>query len=480
MLKTRDADVVVAGAGPAGAAFATRVAAAGYDVLLVDRARFPRDKVCGDFVGPAALGELSALGITNDSRFAHTNATALAGVHIDGEHLMTFRLPHIDGEPAEGRVIPRMLLDAWLVDAATRAGARLLEEHTIAGYESTQAGAVVLARRNGAQRRLRARLVVGADGSASAVARSLRGSSHPRTETIIAVRGYYENVGGDERRCDLHFGNESFPGYCWLFPTGGSTANLGIGMVAETLPPVSKHLREVLTDLVARNGALGSRLANARPRGKIVGWPLATYDPKLALSAERVLLIGDAAGLVNPMNGEGIQYALTSARWAAETAVPALRDDDLGALRLSAYAERVAAEVGIDMALSRTIAHVIANRALNGVWLGYLRQLVLRADRDRGYGEVTGGVMAGVAPARDLLAGSIVLGSLHALGAFVAQRRNVVELLGTAIETALTLGEHHDATRRWAHGSVQSWSDLLSLARDTAQFCTSRASQSVR
>ncbi len=117
-----DADVIVAGAGPAGAVFATRVAAAGYDVLLVDRARFPRDKVCGDFVGPVALVELSALGVADDPRFADTNATPAANVYIDGEHLITFAFPHVDGAPAGGRVIPRALLDAWLVNAATRTG----------------------------------------------------------------------------------------------------------------------------------------------------------------------------------------------------------------------------------------------------------------------------------------------------------------------------------------------------------------------
>jgi menaquinone-9 beta-reductase len=283
------------------------------------------------------------------------------------------------------------------------------------------------------------------------------------------VRGYYDNVAGDEQRCDLHFSSESFPGYCWLFPAGGGSANVGVGMPAQTIPPTSEHLRELLLDLVARNAALASRLRDACPRGKVVGWPLATYDPQLALSGERVLLLGDAAGLVNPINGEGIQYALSSARWAAETALPALRDNDLSDARLRAYARRVAVTVGVDMALARVVTHVIANRALNRVWLGYLRRIVARACRDRAYSDVMGGVMAGVIPARHLLAGSIVAGSLQALAGFVAERRNVVDVIGAALETGLVMAEHGDMTRRWARASVRSYCDLLALWRATME-----------
>lgn len=118
------------------------------------------------------------------------------------------------------------------------------------------------------------------------------------------------------------------------------------------------------------------------------------------------------------------------------------------------------------MALARAVAHVIANRALNGVWLGYLRALALRAIRDRAYAEVMGGVMAGVLPTRDLLAGSIAARSLQAFADFLARRRTVAAVIGAAIDAGLAMAEHGEATRRWARGSVGSWSDLLLVARD--------------
>jgi menaquinone-9 beta-reductase len=147
----------------------------------------PPPEAHAHWLGPRpVLTELTSLGVAENPRFAYTNATRVAGLHIDGEHVLTDTIRLLDRAPSAGRVIPRVLLDTWLVNAAVHAGARLLEEHTVSSYEYTRDGVVVIARRNGMERRLRARLVIGADGSASAIARTLRGGSHPRTDTIVA------------------------------------------------------------------------------------------------------------------------------------------------------------------------------------------------------------------------------------------------------------------------------------------------------
>jgi hypothetical protein len=113
--------------------------------------------------------------------------------------------------------------------------------------------------------------------------------------------------------------------------------------------------------------------------------------------------VGDAAGFINPLNGEGIQYALVSGRWAAETAVESLAEDDFSEQRLSAYATRAEHELRYDMALAGMIVQFIRNRHLNGVWLQALRVISARARADREYAEITGGILAGLAPARDAL-----------------------------------------------------------------------------
>ncbi|MDB4948784.1 MAG: NAD(P)/FAD-dependent oxidoreductase [Gemmatimonadetes bacterium] len=401
-------DVLVAGGGPAGAATAAHLARAGLRVTLLDRQRFPRDKVCGDFVGPAAMVELDALGVTGVPEYRATNVIRHAAVHLNGVELIRQPLPQVEGMPAYGRVIPRMLLDAWLLDAARRAGANLVEGVRVTGFDAGPHGVTVAAERDREPCTFRARLLVGADGSNSVVARTLRGSVPPDEDRIVAVRAYYDGDSGPEDRCDLYFTGESFPGYYWLFPTGGGRANVGVGMVLETLPPTGDHLRGLLLDLVARDPALSARLEGARMEGKVVGWPLTTYDARLPVVGERVMLVGDAAGFINPLNGEGIQYALVSARWAAETVADAVAADDFSVARLKTYAARAERELRYDMALAGLVVHLIRNRHLTPVWLEALKVISSRARVDREYAAVAGGILAGLAPARDALTFRVV------------------------------------------------------------------------
>ena len=255
---------------------------------------------------------------------------------------------------------------------------------------------------------LRARLLLGADGSSSLISRRLRGRLPSNQDRIIAVRAYYEDVATSNDCADLFFSGESFPGYYWLFPAGGGRANVGIGMILETLPPTQDNLRELLVQLVEKDPALKSRLRGARLSGKIVGWPLDTYNPRLPIAGHRVLLLGDAAGLINPLNGEGIQYALLSGRWAAETALAAMFEDDFSQAALAPYTRRVEEELRFDMALSGLIIQLIRNRGLNRIWLEALRIIVARARVDPAYAALTGGVLSGIVPASRVLSYKVI------------------------------------------------------------------------
>src|SRR5207249_503239 len=116
-------------------------------------------------------------------------------------------------------------------------------------------------------------------------------------DRIIAVRGYYEGVQGSAEQADLYFSGNSFPGYYWLFPTDRGAANVGVGMVLETIPPTSDHLKDLLLELISKDESLRQRLSNAKPASRIAGWPLTTYNPALPLIDDCLMLIGDAAGL---------------------------------------------------------------------------------------------------------------------------------------------------------------------------------------
>ena len=133
--------------------------------------------------------------------------------------------------------------------------------------------------------------------------------------------------------------------------------------------------------------------------GRVLGCPLTTYNPRLPLAGDRVMLVGDAAGLINPLNGEGIQYALHSGRWAADVASDCLSSGRLDAASLHRYQQRVQHSLGHDMALSRLVVQLIRNRALNPVWLRALRIIAARAAMDPDYAYRIGCVVTGLVPA---------------------------------------------------------------------------------
>jgi menaquinone-9 beta-reductase len=223
------------------------------------------------------------------------------------------------------------------------------------------------------------------------------------------VRAYFDDVDGPDDQGDIYFCSDSFPGYYWLFPAGGGRANVGVGMLHSTYPHSSRNLRELLLRLIAQDTAMQHRLRGARMRGKVLGCPLTTYNPRLPLVGDRVLLLGDAAGLINPLNGEGIQYALQSARWAADVAAGCLSSDRLDAVSLESYERWVQRSLRTDMAFSRLIVQLIRNRNLNPVWLQALRIIASRAGTDPDYAYRIGCVLTGLTPASSTLGLSVVV-----------------------------------------------------------------------
>ncbi len=398
-----DCDAVVVGGGPAGAAAAARLAARGFRTVLIDRASFPRDKVCGDFVGPTALAELADLGVAQAPAFRATTKMTDLALHVDGDQLTVMGIPQAGGLPGYGRVIPRLQLDAWILDAARNAGATVLDGRKVTAVQHAPGAIAVRGHSTAGPWQLRTRLLLGADGSNSIIARTLRGDVPPRQDRILAVRAYFDDVDGPAGQGEVCFRSDSFPGYYWLFPAGGGSANLGVGMLASTYPRSGRNLREMLLQLIAKDASLHYRLRGARMRGKILGHPLTTYNPRLPLTGDRVMLLGDAAGLINPLNGEGIQYALHSARWAASTAADCLASDQLDTASLAGYQQRVHQSLRTDMAFSRLVVQLFRNRNLNHLWLRALRTIAARAKTDPDYAHRVGCVLSGLTPADNTL-----------------------------------------------------------------------------
>jgi geranylgeranyl reductase family protein len=454
-----DCDVVVAGGGPAGAAAAITLAQAGLHAVVIDQKAFPRDKVCGDFVSPLALQQLRTLGVDRKRAITRSNRIHNAAAFLDGTHLLTQPIPTPDGLPVS-RVIPRETLDHLLLNRARSVGADIRQMCRLVSFQVEPDHVRVSIRHDHTDQQITARMLIGADGSTSAVARLMRGSGPADDDRIIAVRGYFDGVDGPPDRADLYFASGSFPGYCWLFPVGGGAANVGLGVLRNTLPAGGEHLRTQLERMIATDDALKRRLGSARPLANIVGWPLTTYNGEDPLVGDRTLLVGDAAGLINPLNGEGIQYALLSGIWAGET-VLGCAALDFSQNALQPYAQRVAEELGRDFALTRALVQLIRNQSLNPIWLKALRVIVGRAAADAEYARVAGGVLAGIVPAREVINLNIVRKTIEQGGVQAARQAAIAPLTANgllraginatefAIDVASTMLHDRASSERW-------------------------------
>src|SRR5690349_5138804 len=196
MKQRLDCDVMIAGAGPAGASAAILLCRAGLRVILADWQSFPRDKVCGDFVSPSAISELKTLGVTRLAEFKQSHIVRTAALHLDGRHLLTSSIPDLPGLRASSRVIPRAILDALLVHRACKAGAHIREGCRIVDFTAQDECVEVVVETPVGVNTLHSRVLIGADGSGSTIARHVRGSKTTDTDRIIAVRGYFAGIQG--------------------------------------------------------------------------------------------------------------------------------------------------------------------------------------------------------------------------------------------------------------------------------------------
>jgi geranylgeranyl reductase family protein len=307
-------DVVVAGAGPAGSIAALVLARAGARVALVDKAAFPRDKACGDLIGPRGVRLLEELEITVPD--VGTGSDLL----VVGPSQRRIKLPAFAGQTYadHGMVVPRRIFDAALRAAAIDAGATPVRAR-ISGVEMAPGGTVgALIAGDGT--RLGADFVIGADGALSKVA-TLTGLLDPATALWgFAIRGYLPAQVPLPLLVLLDLAPwRIYPGYGWLFPGADGQANIGIGVGMgrqRTAAPLRADL-DRLTGLLRQQGDLSQ---DAAPGPVIGGW-LRMGGTGTPPAAANVLLAGDAAGLVNPLQGEGIAPAMMSARAAAEAII---------------------------------------------------------------------------------------------------------------------------------------------------------------
>ncbi len=327
--------MLVVGAGPGGSATAYHLARHGIDVLLVERAAFPREKVCGDGLTPRGVKAIQRMGIdTDDPRFERVN-----GLRIRSRRA-TFDLPwpKLSDYPDYGLVMTRMALDELLARRAEKAGATLLERtEAIAPTleDGWVSGATVRAAEegDGPTSEIRARFVVAADGAASRFAGQAGVTRDASRPLGIAARRYYriERSPGPwfEVWFDLWDGRSLMPGYGWVFPVADGRMNIGAGLLS-TFTNFRNVSAQRVFDAFAGMLAADWNVNEETADGRVLSGSLPMGISRVPQATPGMLVVGDAAGLVNPFNGEGIAYAVESGEIAAELIHDALVSDRPG------------------------------------------------------------------------------------------------------------------------------------------------------
>jgi menaquinone-9 beta-reductase len=312
-------DVIVVGAGPAGVACALHAAQKGLSVLLLDKARFPRDKLCGETLSSASVHEIDLLGLLPD-------LLACPHVRVDQvtyftpfEEQVTVPLVKIDEQtPVASIICRRVILDDMLFQAAKQrvevmdwcnVTGMLLDNGRTCGVRADIGG--------GREIWLRSKVVVGADGFPSTVGRHMRMPGYPLFRAMSA-RAYYSPLLLQPGHMEVFFPEEILPGFCWIHRTDGIMANVGLTMPMDIIRKKRVAPQQALEKAITFP-AVRERFRYAERIGKIQAAVLPVANSMREVHGEGFLLIGDAAGVINPCSMEGISNALRSGRIAAET-----------------------------------------------------------------------------------------------------------------------------------------------------------------
>ena len=354
-------DALVIGGGPGGAATAFHLARGGARVLLCEKQSYPRDKVCGDGLTPRAVAQLDAMGL----RAEYQSWSRSAGLKVHGGgHVIELPWPELTEFPSFGLVRPRTDLDQLLARTAAKAGAELWETTEVVA-PLVQRGLVrgaVLRREGEDQVDVRAEVVVAADGASSRFAQALGLNRDEQRPIGVAIRQYYRA----ERHVDpwidsyleLKRGDDLLPGYGWVFPLADGTVNVGVGLLNTSAHFGNLNYKQLLRDWVPTVGPEWGFTADdavAKPRSAPLPMGASRHPPLY----RGVLFVGDAAGLVNPFNGEGIDYARESGQLAAEVGLAVLESGNRSLL--AGYRTAVERRFGSYFAVGRLFVRLIGD-----------------------------------------------------------------------------------------------------------------------
>ena len=385
-IRDLDADVIVVGAGPSGSTAAYYLAQSGLHVLLIEKSRFPRDKVCGDGLTPRAVKSLVAMGVDVSEEAGWLRNKGLRV--IGGGTRLELDWPELSNWPGYGLVRPRSSLDEQLARRAQAAGAKLLEGTTVTGPVLDDHGRIVGVEASttteaksksnshnenerpvGSAVTYRSRLVVAADGNSSRLSVAMGLRKRDDRPMGVAVRTYYKSPRHKddylESWLDLWDGDRLLPGYGWIFGMGDGTSNVGLGMLNTSDAFGKTDYRELLKRWLKSMPEEWGYVEENRTE-PVRGAALPMGFNRVPQYYKGLVLAGDAAGMVNPFNGEGIAYAMESGELLARVVAQALARPTRAEVErvLRTYPEELQAAYGRYYTLGRAFVELIGRPKL--------------------------------------------------------------------------------------------------------------------
>jgi len=369
-------DILIVGAGPAGTSTAIALSGSGLKVALLDKANFPRDKVCGDFVagkGVRAIKELSPNLYGKVIQFPKKATNRSTELYIGNNKPL-----HYDWT-LTSYTIRRTHFDQLLLDEVLETGcADFFPGDGVKTVRNTAAG-IELVTKSGKE--FFAKIVIGADGAHSVVARQMAGFKVDREHYGGSIRAYFTGVEHIEESInEVYIDKGIVPGYFWLFPVSPTTANVGLGMHSRYITKHKIDLKARFYDYIQQSPILQQKLGNASIEGELAGFGLPFFSKKFTISGDGYLLTGDAACLIDPSNGEGIMLAIISGQLAAKTVKEAFEKQNFSATQLQTYTRDVHEKWWKEMRNKAWMVNAVADKfwLLNAVGALTERSTVLR------------------------------------------------------------------------------------------------------
>ena len=392
-------DVVIVGAGPAGSTLAWKLALEGVKTIVLDGARFPREKVCGDYIEPRGLHILDMMGCLETLEATSPLPITYSSTYVDGRRCYIGRIPFYGVHkhlPKHGYIVPRDVLDNVILQSAVKKGATAHQETYVTKFSANRSGVRLEARRHGERLVYHGRMIVGADGVNSVVARDAGLLTDDPRYIALSQRAYADGYDGGIGEAAFFFDADFFPGYGWMFPMSGGRVNLGVGVLKETcqrggiaVPQLFRDFFETLKRIHPRCG----KLKLLRPP---IGGIVKTYGGAGPNYFDRGVLIGDAGCFVDPMTGEGITPAMESALIAARVILGVLPTGHLDAKALSAYETEFREYFDPSMIFVDLCAAALRNPRYWNSWKKALERGCAMAQRDSKFAATAGACFGGL------------------------------------------------------------------------------------